>query len=151
LLQPEEGIMVHSTVFAGLSLPLFTVVSAHAQVAGSTTLDVGAAKVEEIAIGWSAKKQILGHTVYNENREKVGKVDDLIIAPDSSVSFAIIGAGGFVGLRRHQIALPVELLTLRDGEFVLEGASKEAVKGLPAFDYAKPIAPPPPHNPIFGR
>jgi hypothetical protein len=145
--------MLHSTVFASLSLLLFTMVSAHAQVAGSTTLDVGAAAaaVEEIAIGWSAKKQILGRTVYNENRERVGKVDDLIIAPDSSVSFAIIGAGGFVGLRRHQIALPVELLTLRDGEFVLEGASKEAVKGLPAFDYAKPIAPPPPHNPIFGR
>lgn len=143
--------MLHSTVLAGLSLFLFTVVSAQAQIAGSTTLDIGVASVEALALGWSAKKQILGRTVYNESREKVGKVDDLIIAPDSSVSFAIIGAGGFVGVRRHQIALPVELLTLRDGEFVLEGASKEAVKSLPAFDYAKPIAPPPPHNPIFVR
>jgi len=125
--------------------------AASAQVAGSTTIDVGVARVEAIAIGWSAKKQILGSAVYNEGGERVGKIDDLIVAPDSSVSFAIIGAGGFVGLKRHRIALPVELLTQQEGKFVLAGASKEAVKSLPAFDYAKPMSPPPAHNPIFAR
>jgi hypothetical protein len=146
----EPNPMSRATVLAVLSL-MCVIVPAHGQVAGSTTIDVGVARVDAIAIGWSAKKQILGHVVFNETGERVGKIDDLIVAPDNSISFAIIGAGGFVGLKRHQVALPVGLLTLRDGEFVLEGASKEAVKALPAFDYAKPVAPPPPRNPIFVR
>src|SRR6266700_5088793 len=53
-----------------------------AQVAGSTSLGVTAEELRAVAIGWSAKKQVLGKTVYNENNEKVGAIDDLIIAPD---------------------------------------------------------------------
>ncbi len=69
-----------------------------AQVAGSTSLGVSAEELRAVAIGWSAKKQVLGKTVYNEKAEKVGVIDDLIIAPDRAVSFAIIGAGGFAEL-----------------------------------------------------
>src|SRR5438874_2669910 len=79
-----------------------------AQVAGSTSLGVTAEELRAVAVGWSAKKQVLGKTVYNENKEKVGAIDDLIIAPDRAVSFAIIGAGGFVGLGRHDVAIPVD-------------------------------------------
>lgn len=107
-----------------------------AQVAGSTTIGIAIAQVQDVAVGWSAKKQIIGHTVYNEAGDKVGKIDDLIVAPDQSISFAIVGAGGFVGLRRHHVAIPVKQLSQRDGEFLLPGATKAAIKSLPAFDYA---------------
>lgn len=126
---------------AHASVLLFAMQTATAQIAGSTTFDFGVARVEAISIGWSAKKQILGKTVYNEEGKKIGKIDDLIVAPDTSVSFAIIGAGGFVGLRRHQIALPVDLLSEQGGEFILEGATKQAIKDLPAFEYAGAEAP----------
>ena len=46
--------------------------------------------------------------------------------------------GGFVGLKRHQVAIPVAQLQERDGSFVLPGATKAAIKALPAFEYAKP-------------
>jgi len=75
---------------------------AHAQVAGTTTIGSASAEIRAVAVGWSARKQILGHDVYNEDNEKVGKVDDLIVTPDNAVSFAIAGAGGFVGVRRHR-------------------------------------------------
>ncbi len=71
-----------------------------AQVAGSTSLGVTAEELRGVMLGWSAKKQVLGKTVYNESNEKVGAIDDLIIAPDRAVSFAIIGAGGFAGTGR---------------------------------------------------
>jgi sporulation protein YlmC with PRC-barrel domain len=90
-----------------------------------------------VAVGWSVKKQILGKTVYNENNQKVGRIDDLIVAPDSAVSFAIIGAGGFVGLGRHDVAIPVQQIKIQDNKFVLPGATKEAIKALPKFEYAK--------------
>ena len=112
---------------------------ASAQVAGSTSLGVTAEELRAVALGWSAKKQVLGKTVYNESNEKVGVIDDLIIAPDRAVSFAIIGAGGFVGLGRHDVAIPVnQLRQTDDGKVVLPGASKQAIKAMPTFEYAKP-------------
>ena len=69
-----------------------------AQIAGSTTPGMSVEELQTIARGWSVTKQILGKPVYNAKNEKVGDVDDLIIAPDSASSYAIIGVGGFLGL-----------------------------------------------------
>jgi hypothetical protein len=118
------------------SLLLAAQTGAQAQVAGTTTIGVAALQVKAVAVGWSAKKQILGRTVYNETGETVGKIDDLIVTPDDAVSFAIIGVGGFLGVKRHHVAIPVSLLGLRAGELVLAGATKAAIKDLPPFDYA---------------
>ncbi len=35
--------------------------------------------------GWSAKKTFLGKAVYNESKQKVGTITDLLVAPDTSV------------------------------------------------------------------
>ena len=112
---------------------------AMAQVAGSTRLGVSTEEVKIVASGWSSKKQILGKTVFNENNEKVGKIDDLIVAPTGELSFVIIGAGGFAGVGRHDVAIPVQQIQLQDGKFVLPGATKAAVKALPKFEYAKQV------------
>ncbi len=63
---------------------------AAAQIAGSTRLGVTVEEMRAVAVGWSAKKQILRQPVYNEQTQKVGTIDDLIIAPDTSVSFVRI-------------------------------------------------------------
>jgi hypothetical protein len=110
---------------------------AAAQVAGSTRLGVAVDEMKAVALGWSVKKQILGQYVYNEQNQRVGKIDDLIIAPDTAVSFVIVGAGGFVGLGRHDVAIPVTQLKQQDGKYLLPGATKEAIKALPTFEYAK--------------
>jgi hypothetical protein len=49
----------------------------------------------------------------------------------------IVGAGGFVGVGRHDVAIPVAQITEQDGKLVLAGATKDAIKALPKFDYAK--------------
>ena len=110
---------------------------AAAQVAGSTTLGVAVEEMKAVALGWSVRKQILGQSVYNEQKQRVGKIDDLIIAPDTAVSFVIVGAGGFVGLGRHDVAIPVTQVKQQDGKFVLPGATKDAIKALPKFEYAR--------------
>jgi sporulation protein YlmC with PRC-barrel domain len=110
---------------------------AAAQVAGSTTLGVTVEELKAVAIGWSAKKQILGKPVYNEKNVRVGRIDDIIVTPERAVSYVIVGAGGFVGLGRHDVAIPVNQLQEQDGKYVLPGATKEAIKALPKFEYAK--------------
>ena len=110
-----------------------------APVAGTTTVGI-AVPADELVIvakGWSATKQIIGKDVFNDKQEKVGVVEDLIIAPDKAVSYAIIGAGGFLGMAKHNVAIRVNNFKLLDGKITLPGATKDAVKALPAFEYAK--------------
>ena len=126
-----------SVLLASCTLAFMPGDYAMAQVAGSTRLGVSVEEVKIVASGWSSKKQILGKTVFNENNEKVGRIDDLIVAPTGELSFVIIGAGGFAGVGRHDVAIPVQQIQLQDGKFVLPGATKAAVKALPKFEYAK--------------
>jgi sporulation protein YlmC with PRC-barrel domain len=111
--------------------------SAGAQVAGSTTIGVTKEEIKAVMEGWSAKKAILGKAVYNDKNEKIGTIDDLIITPDRSVSYAIIGAGGFLGIGKNDVAIPMSQLKLEKDKFILPGATKEALKAMPKFEYAK--------------
>ena len=107
-----------------------------AQTAGST-VSVSTTELREIAMGWSAKKQILGEGVYNNIGEKIGDINDLIVTPDKAVSYAIVGVGGFLGVGEHEIAVPVGQLKQLEGKIVLPGATKDALKAAPKFEYAK--------------
>jgi len=109
---------------------------AWAQVAGSTTTGVVLLSSTEAATGWSVKKTLLGKNVYNEAGKKVGAVQDLIISPDKAVSYVIVGAGGFVGVGRHDVAIPVSQIQNQGGKLVLPGATPDSIKALPSFDYA---------------
>ena len=83
---------------------------AHGQVAGSSVVATAALEVREAAAGWSAARQILGRPVVNEHNQPIGRVQDIIVAPDASVSHIIVGAGGFLGMRRHDVAIPASAL-----------------------------------------
>ena len=106
-------------------------------VAGGTVLGVSVTELVAVVNGWSIKKQILGKDVYNDKSEKIGKVDDLIVSPDKAITYAIIGAGGFLGIDRHDVAIPVNQFKLADGKITLPGATKDAIKAMPPFQYAK--------------
>jgi PRC-barrel domain len=54
-----------------------------AQVAGSTLKAVSTSELREVAKGWSVKKQLLGKDVYNGAGEKIGEIEDIIVAPNS--------------------------------------------------------------------
>ncbi|MBT3067299.1 PRC-barrel domain-containing protein [Rhodoferax sp. U11-2br] len=112
-----------------------------AQVAGgSTTTGISVVESTQVALGWSVKKTLLGKTIYNEADQKVGKVQDIIIAPDRSVSYIIVGAGGFIGMGRHDVAVPVTQIQDQSGKLVMAGASVDLIKAMPQFDYANDTA-----------
>jgi sporulation protein YlmC with PRC-barrel domain len=111
--------------------------AAVAQVAGgTTTVETSVTESTKLAMGWSVKKTLMGKTIYNDAGQKVGKVQDLIISPDKNVSYVIVGAGGFVGIGRHDVAIPVTQVQYLAGKLVMTGATKEMIKGMPQFAYA---------------
>lgn len=132
-----------SPAFATLALAgaLCSALPAWSQVAGgTTTVGVSVTETTQIATGWSVKKTLLGKTIYNDAGAKVGKVDDLIISPDNNVSYVIVGAGGFVGIGRHDVAIPVMKIQDQAGKLVMAGATKDTIKALPEFTYSKDTA-----------
>ena len=116
--------------------------TASAPIAGRTNLGVAVIEMDAVISGWSVKESLLRKAVVNEKNEKIGSVDDIIITPSgdaklSAASFAIVGVGGFLGLKRHDVVIPVEQLRLQDGRLVLQGATKESLKALPPFEYRR--------------
>ena len=122
-------------MFASIALTAPAI--SHAQVAGSTLIGVSLTEMRDVSTGWSTKRQILGQPVFNDKDERVGSIDDIIVAPDKAVSYAVINAGGFTGLSKHDVAIPVSQLKLVDNKLVLAGATKEALKASPPFEYAR--------------
>jgi sporulation protein YlmC with PRC-barrel domain len=111
-------------------------VDRYARFVGSTKLGAAYAELRDVTAGWSTKRQVLGKNVFNDKGETIGKIDDIIVAPDKAVSYAVIGAGGFLGVGRHDVAIPVSQLKENGGKVILPGGSKDAIKALPEFESA---------------
>jgi sporulation protein YlmC with PRC-barrel domain len=127
--------MKHALLIVVLGLTLAVTTSeTGAQVAGTVTLGTTVEVTQAITVGHRASK-LMGAPVYNEQEEKVGTIDDLIITPDRSLSFAILSVGGFLGLGRRLVAIPVEQIREEKDRLILPGATKEALKKLPEFQY----------------
>ena len=133
----KNTILASALLLAGLQATSFNV---QADVVGGSVIGVTVSEVDEIATGWSVKKSVMGKTVYNEKGDKIGSVDDLIIAPNKSLSYAIIGAGGFLGMGKHDVAIPVTQINEVNGKMELKGATKESIKQMPKFEYAPKTA-----------
>jgi sporulation protein YlmC with PRC-barrel domain len=123
-----------------------TAQGAAAQVVGQQPIGITVVEADAILSGWSVKRSILRKPVFNEDAERIGTVYDIVVAPDKSVSYAIIDAQGFSGIPRHDVAVPVDQLDFVDGKLVLPGATREALKAMPAFQYAKLPAIPKPRD-----
>lgn len=109
---------------------------AHGQVAGSIVVAKAVLQVRDVAPGWSVARSMLGQRVVNEHGEMLGRVEDIIVAPDASVSYLIVGTGGFLG-RRHDVGIPASIFAIHSDKLVLQGVSPELIKDLPAFEYAR--------------
>lgn len=99
------------------------------------TVQLTKVDVVKVATGFRASK-IIGASVVNEADDTVGKVDDIIIGEDGKTPFVVPSVGGFLGIGDKLVVLPYEQLRAMDRKIVMPGATKDALKDLPAFKYA---------------
>ena len=96
------------------------------------SLGVATVKLEN---GWRASKMI-GSSVYNDENQQVGSIDDLLLSNDNKVTIAVVSVGGFLGLGSKLIAVPYDHLKIgQDRRVTLPGASQETLNSLPSFTY----------------
>ena len=97
-----------------------------------------AVNVEVVATTGYRASKLLGSDVYNDQGQKIGKLDDFIVGSEAEVSVAVVAVGGFLGMGSRLVAVPATLVESNDqGQVVLPGATEEMLKALPAFQYAK--------------
>jgi hypothetical protein len=129
--------MNRKAIIAAIGVLALSAGFASAQVAGRAKLGVAKVEMDAVFSGWSLKREILNKAVSNDQKEKIGTIDDIIITPDNSAAYAIIGVGGFLGMGRHDVAIPMKQMKLQEGALTLPGATKEQLKELPMFEYAR--------------
>ena len=126
-------------LYAGLVALLLTPTSSNvgAQTAGATQLGVTVTELQDVINGWSVKRQLLGQDVYNDKDEKIGKVEDIILNKERTASYGIVSTGGFLGIGAHDVAIPAKQLQLKADRLTFPGATKETLRGMPPFEYAR--------------
>jgi hypothetical protein len=108
-----------------------------ASVVGSTLLEVSMSELRQVATGWSVRHQVLGRLVYNDKNQSIGRVDDVIVAPDKTATYAIIDPHRYFRMVSHEVAIPVSALREQNGKFILPHATQDDLKALPPFEYAR--------------
>lgn len=96
-----------------------------------------AVNVDVVATSGYRASKLLGKPVYNNQGEKIGTLDEIIIGSDQMVSVGIVSVGGFLGVGSRDVAVPALLFERNEkGQTVLPDATKEVLMALPKFLYA---------------
>ena len=103
---------------------------------GDHALGIPTDELDGLAIGHRASK-LIGATVYNESGQKLGKVTDVVIKGDGTVSAAIVDVGAFLGVGKRQVAVSLRRLVSVKDKLTLQGATKESLMKVPEFQYNK--------------
>ena len=100
------------------------------------SVEIAKVDVQKVAAGYRASK-VIGSNVLNEANETIGKIDDLLVTRDGKEPYAVLSIGGFLGMGTHMVVVPYDSLKFADNKVVLPGGSKDGLKMLPVFQYAK--------------
>jgi len=56
---------------------------------------------------WRASK-VVGLSVYNDNNESLGTINDLLMDKSGNIKAVVLGVGGFLGVGEHLVAVPFD-------------------------------------------
>jgi sporulation protein YlmC with PRC-barrel domain len=76
--------------------------------------------------------------VYDNQDNKIGVVNDILLDKDGRVSTVIIGAGGFLGVGEKDVAVPFTALKVAEkagDRYLVINATKEALEKAPGYIY----------------
>ncbi len=83
--------------------------TAPATAAPANTAVVKQGRLEMTHGGWRASK-IVGASVYNDQHNSIGDIDDLIIDQSGKVTEAVVSVGGFLGIGTKLVGVPFDQL-----------------------------------------
>ena len=76
---------------------------------------------------WRASK-VVGLSVYNNNNESIGSINDLLTDKGGNIKAVVIGVGGFLGVGEHLVAVPFDQVKFVNEPVAYTGASGSSGK-----------------------
>jgi sporulation protein YlmC with PRC-barrel domain len=95
-----------------------TTTSDRANIAPATASDTSSSYQGD----WRASK-VVGVSVYNDNNENVGSINDLLMDNTGGIKVVVIGVGGFLGVGEHLVAVPFDKIRFVNEPVTYTGAA----------------------------
>jgi sporulation protein YlmC with PRC-barrel domain len=83
---------------------------------------------------WRGSK-VVGLSVYNDNNESLGSINDLLMDKSGNIKAVVVGVGGFLGVGEHLVAIPFDKI-----KFVNEPVAYTGVAGAPNAPGSRPAS-----------
>lgn len=124
-----------------------------AAMAQNATTSPSAAAAPVAATGQWRSSKLIGVNVYNEQNEKIGDINDIILDLAGKVDGVIIGVGGFLGMGEHYVMLTMDKIKFSNEvnktttgstssgskqwypDRAVVNANKDQLKAMPEFKY----------------
>ncbi len=71
---------------------------------------------------WRASK-VVGLSVYNDNNESIGSINDLLTDKSGNIKAVVIGVGGFLGMGSQLVAVPFDKIKFVNEPVAYTGAA----------------------------
>ena len=118
--------MLAKYITAGLAASALLATVAFAQTPTTTTdrANTTSAVLTDSSLqgSWRASK-LVGLSVYNDNNESVGSINDLLTDKSGNIKAAVIGVGGFLGMGSHLVAVPFDKIKFVNEPVAYTGAA----------------------------
>jgi|GEM_PF-798119 len=85
--------------------------------------------------------EVEGTGVATETGEPIGKVDRAVRSPGSSQTLLVVEIGGFLGIGKHEVALPLGPFQPGVRQLTLPGYDRALLESLPVYQEAEVAAP----------
>ena len=84
--------------------------------------------------------KLIGMDVYNNQNDKLGDVEDLVIDNGKTITGVVVSVGGFLGMGEHYVLIdPASIVVSnKDGSMrAMVDTNKDNLKSAPTFTYKK--------------
>ena len=121
--------MFSKSVAAGLAGTALFATVAFAQTSTTTTdrANMTPAAGSSFHGDWRTSK-VVGLSVYNDNNENVGSINDLLTDKSGNIKAAVISAGGVLGVGAHLVAVPFDKIKFVNEPVAYTGPNTGAAK-----------------------
>jgi sporulation protein YlmC with PRC-barrel domain len=142
----KEEHMFAKTLTAALAGTALLMTAASAQTPTPTSDRAAAATSDTMSASqlqgdWRASK-VVGISVYNDNKEKLGSINDFLMDKNGAIKAVVLGVGGFLGMGEHLVAVPLDKVKFVNEPIVYPGTASTAAPNGGGGTMMNPPAPP---------
>ena len=136
--------MIRRILAAALALALVpgSALAANNGAGGITMADQATATIHYVTTGPAdmMSSKLVGMDVYNNQSEKLGEVEDLVIDNGKTITGVVVSVGGFLGMGEHYVLIDPASMVVSDKKGTMKAivdTNKDNLKAAPAFTYKK--------------